>query len=211
MIIETIDSEYERNSKWCCGIVKGNDNCFFCLPFGAKYVLTINSSNDETTLAGEENNDYRQWCNGFAQTDFSYGISYRCNKLLKYNTKTEISELVCDGLVDDYYGKWMSGAVADDGSLYCFPFNHKRILQFNPNGDTTIFVGKKIERVCKFSGIIKAKNECMYSILSSVSRVAKFYVATQNVTFIDDGLNRLVVSKRWMKIFTVFRVNIINC
>ena len=31
---ETIGSEYEGGGKWC-GMVKGNDNCLYCLPHGA--------------------------------------------------------------------------------------------------------------------------------------------------------------------------------
>ena len=83
-------------------------------------------------------------------------------------------------------GKWMSGAVADDGCLYSFPFDHNRILKFNPNDDTTIFVGEEIEGDYKFSETIKLINGYLYGISFHASRVAKFNVATQEFTFIGD-------------------------
>ena len=184
ILTETIGNEYEGKWKWS-GIVKGSDNCFYCLPFFAKQLLKIDPSNDETTLVGEEYDGYIKFRNGFAHGDFIYGIPYRYNKFLKYNVNTKTSELVGDD-IGGTYEKWMSGAVADDGCFYCFPFEHTRILKFNPNDDTTIFVGEEIHGQCKFSGTIKAKNGCLYGIPSSISRVAKFNVATQNVTLIDD-------------------------
>ena len=90
--------------------------------------------------------------------------------------------MVGDDLGDNYW-KWMSGAVADDGCFYCFPYQHNRIVKSNPNDDTTIFVG--VEGYFKFSGTIKAKNGCLYGPFST-NRVVKFNVNTQKVTFIVD-------------------------
>merc|ERR1712238_245975 len=44
----------------------------------------------------------------------------------------------------------------------------------------------EIEGGGEFSGTIKAKNGCLYGIPYHANRVAKFNVATQNVTFIGD-------------------------
>ena len=52
IITETIGNEYEGDNKWN-GIVKGKDNCFYCLPHNATQILKIDPSNDETTLMGE--------------------------------------------------------------------------------------------------------------------------------------------------------------
>jgi len=182
MITETIGNEYEGDEKWC-GIVKGKDNCLYCLPCDAKQLLKIDPSNDETTLVGEEHFGNGKWRNGFAHGDFIYGIPFEANKFLKYNIKTETSEFVGDDF-GDRYAKWMSGAVADDGCLYCFPYGHERIVKFNPIDDTTICVGEEIEGGGKFSGTIKGKNGCLYGIPFVATRVAKFNVATQTVTFI---------------------------
>ena len=187
MITETIGNEYNGIMKWY-GIVKGRDDCLYCLPHGVQQLLKIDPSNDETTLVGEVYYGSGNWCDGFAHGDFIYGIPYHANKFLKYNLKTGISELVGDDLGNGFE-KWISGAVADDGCLYCFPYSHNRILKFNPNDDTTIFVGEEFEEIegdDKFSGTIKAKNGCIYGIPSCARRVAKFNVASQNVTFIGD-------------------------
>ena len=181
---ETIGNEYEGDLKWA-GIIKGSDNCFYCLPHCAKQLLKVDPSNDVTTLVGEEYYGGSKWCNGFAHGDFIYGIPLFKNQFLKYNTKTETSELVGDDFGNNY-GKWCSGAVADDGCFYCFPFSHNRILKFNPNDDTTICVGEEIKGHSAFSGTIKAKNGCLYGIPLKTSRVAKFNVATQTVTFIGE-------------------------
>ena len=53
IITGTIGSEYERYDMWF-GIVKGRDNCLYCLPYDAKQLLKIDPSNDETILVGEE-------------------------------------------------------------------------------------------------------------------------------------------------------------
>ena len=45
ILTETIGSEYEGGDKWC-GIVKGSDNCLYCLPSNAKQLLKIDPSND---------------------------------------------------------------------------------------------------------------------------------------------------------------------
>ena len=184
-ITEIIGSEYEGEFK-LGGIVKGRDNCFYCIPYRADQILKIDPSNDETTLVGEEYNYYETWYNGFADEDFIYGITCYANQFLKYNIKTETSELVGDDLGDDDDHKWISGAVADDGCLYCFPYEHNRILKFDPNDDTTIFVGEEIEDIRMLGDNIKAKNGCLYGIPYCASRVAKFNVATQHITFIGD-------------------------
>ena len=186
LLTETIGSQYryEKNDKWS-GIVKGNDNCFYCLPSDAKQLLKIDPSNDETTLVGEKYNGSGKWCDGFAHGDFIYGIPSNAKKFLSYNIKTQTSELVGDDFGGDYT-KWTSGAIADDGCLYCFPHQHARILKFNPKDNTTIFVGEEIKGHCKYSGTVKGKNGCLYGIAFCASRIAKFNVNTQNVTFIGD-------------------------
>ena len=87
MTTETIDSKYEGNAKWH-GIVKGRDNCFYCLPYNAKQILKIDPSNDETTLVGAEYDDNYKWCNGFANEDCVCGIPHTANQFLKYNIIT---------------------------------------------------------------------------------------------------------------------------
>jgi len=72
ILTETIGNEYAGNEKWW-GIVKGSDNCFYCLPFNAKQLLKIDPSNDETTLVGEEYDGYAKWRTGFSHGDFVYG------------------------------------------------------------------------------------------------------------------------------------------
>ena len=97
---ETIGNEYEGGAKWW-GIVKGRDNCLYCLPYCADQILKIDPSNGETTLVGEEYDGNGKWCNGFAHGDCIYGIPFFANQFLKYNTKTGTSELVGD-LGDNY-------------------------------------------------------------------------------------------------------------
>ena len=56
---EKIGNEYEGRRKWD-GIIKGSDNCFYCLPFSARQILKIDPSNDRITLVGEEYDGYRK-------------------------------------------------------------------------------------------------------------------------------------------------------
>ena len=82
--------------------------------------------------------------------------------------------------------KWKSGALVDDGFLYCFPYNHNRILNFNANYDTTIFVGDQIEGEFNFSRTIKAKNGYLYGIPSDAGRLVRFNAVTQDFIFIGN-------------------------
>ena len=100
--------------------LKCRDNCFYCLPFYAKQLPKVNPFNDETILVGKEYEGGGKWCNGFLHGDLIYGIPFQANKFLKYNIKTEISEIVGDDF--DYRFKLISGAVVSDDCLYCFPF-----------------------------------------------------------------------------------------
>ena len=219
---ETIGNEYDRYNqcqsslKWW-GIVKGSNNCLYCIPFLANRILKIDPSNDEIKLVGE-NCDNGGWRSGFARGDFIYCIPCYANRFLKFNIKTETSELVGDDLGNDQ-SKWRSGAVAEDGCFYCFPSCHTRILKFDPSNDTTSFVGEEIEGEFKFSATIKAKNG-LYGIPNCASRVTKFNFATQKVTFIGDkfegdwkweggldGMDNNIygvphIQKKWLKIDT---------
>ena len=96
---------------------------FYCLPSDAKQILKIDPSNDETTLVEEQYDDAEKLCNGFARDNFIYAIPSLTNKCFK---KIGTSELVGDDFEDDSW-KWMSGAVTDDGCLYCFPCDYNRI------------------------------------------------------------------------------------
>ena len=189
---KTIGTEYEGYRKWR-GIVKGNNNCLYCIPFYATQILKIDPSTDQTTLVGQIYEGDFKWYNGFAHGDFIYGIPYNAQQFLKYNIITETSELVGGDIIDigeedeDDDFKWRSGAVADDGCFYCFPYEHNRILKFNPKDDTVVFVGEEIEGYYKFSGTVKAKNGCLYGIPFDANRVAKFNVALEEVTFIGDN------------------------
>ena len=176
-----------KEKKWS-RIVKCSNNCLYCIPHSANEILKIDPSINKTTLVGGEYVGMWKWSNGFAHGDFVYGIQLFASHFFKYNIETETSELVGDDFADDY--KWMSGAVADDGCLYCFPYKHKIIVKFNPNNDTTSFVGEEFRPSYRFNGTIKAKNGCLYGILFCFYQtmcVAKFHVATQKVTFIGDN------------------------
>ena len=113
----------------------GNEYKRCDIPSSSKQLLKINTSDDrtsldETSLVRREYDGNDKWCNGFSHWDFIYGIPSSTKQFLKFNIKTEISELVGDDLSNDEL-KWISGVVADDGCLYCFPFEHNRILKCN--------------------------------------------------------------------------------
>ena len=187
MMTETIGMDYGKGvDKWSC-IIKGSDNCFYCLPNQAEQILKVDPSNNVTTLVGEKISYWTKYQSGFANGDFVYGIPYDNCKFLKFNIKTKTSEFFGDDL--GFYGmKWTSGTLADDGCVYCFPFNHNRILKFDPNDDTTTFIGEEIEGdEEKFNGTIKAENVYIYGIPYNTSRVAKINVATQEVTFLAEN------------------------
>ena len=172
MTPERIGSDYEGNNKWC-GIVKGRDNCFYCLPSDAKQILKIDPFNDETTLVGEECGDVEKWFSGFAHGDLIYGIPYSANRFLKYNVKTGTFELVGDDFEDGFGMKWMSGEnitfIGDDykgefkqeggveemdDNIYGVPYEHNKWLKIDIVTDSTSLVGDDLSkyRECKYNG-----------------------------------------------------------
>ena len=68
IITTTIDSGYAECVKWS-GIVKGSDNCFYCLPYYSEQLLKIDPFNDETSLVGKTYIGCDKWYNGFAHGD----------------------------------------------------------------------------------------------------------------------------------------------
>ena len=78
--------DLRQKGKWS-GIVKGSDNCLYCIPYNARQILKIDPSIDKITLVGEEYDDDSKWSNGFAHGDFVYGIPYSAKLFIKYNTK----------------------------------------------------------------------------------------------------------------------------
>ena len=184
-ITERIGNNYEGTEKWK-GIVKGSNNCYYCIPYNAEQILKIDPSNDKTTLVGKKHNGDWKWYNGFAHENFIYCIPYFANQFLKFNVITEKSELVGGNLGNGgYKQKWVSGALANDGCFYCFPYMHNRILKFNPSSGTTQFVGEVIDHF-KFSGTVKAKNGYLYGLPSNTGKVVKFNVTTLELDFIGD-------------------------
>ena len=61
------------------------------------------------------------------------------------NQMTVVTEEIGDNFAGNY--KWMGGALAADGCIYCAPFGHDRILKIDPKTDTTSLVGKSFGRV----------------------------------------------------------------
>merc|ERR1711957_9809 len=74
-ITERIGNNYEGTEKWK-GIVKGSNNCYYCIPYNAEQILKIDPSNDKTTLVGKTHNGDWKWYNGFAHENFIYCIPY---------------------------------------------------------------------------------------------------------------------------------------
>jgi len=180
-ITERIGSDYKGTEKWK-GIVKGSNNCYYCIPYNAEQILKIDPSNDKTTLVGKKHDGDLKWHNGFAHENFIYCIPYFANQFLRFNVITEKSELV-GGSLGKGNQKWVSGALANDGCFYCFPYMHQRILKFNPSTGKTQFVSEPINHF-KFSDTIKAKNGHLYSLPSNTGQVLKFNVTTEEFDFI---------------------------
>ena len=109
----------------------------------------------------------------------------------------------------------MSGVVSNDDCLYCFPFVHNQILKFNTNDDTTIFGGDEIEG--SYLSLLERLKQRMdiytvYLVMPVVSESLMLLLKMLHLLAMIMKVNiyRWVVSKGWMIICTVFRMNMIN-
>ena len=66
--------------------------------------------------------------------------------------------------------KWVSGALAPNGKIYCIPFNSTQVLVIDPSNDTTSLFGN-LSGIGKWVGGVLAPNGKIYGIPFSSTQV----------------------------------------
>ena len=70
---------------------------------------------------------------------------------------------------------WISGALAADNSIYCMPFDSRRIMRLNPDNDSLSSVGDDLGRGgAKYMGTVVGNDDCVYGIPFDATHIVKY-------------------------------------
>jgi hypothetical protein len=102
---------------------------------GAGQVLQIDTTSNNYTWIGDRifSGRGRGWGDAIVGADKCiYWPPLGANRVLKFDPETQqLPSLVGDDLGEGY-GKWMGGALASDGAIYCIPYFSTQVLVIDP-------------------------------------------------------------------------------
>ena len=114
----------------------GPDDCIYCIPSDADFVLKVDPATQTAyeigeSLEGRTGLNCNKWQNGFLAADGRiYGIPLKSASVLCIDVATQTVYTVGSGFTGA--NKWEGGVLAHDGAMYCIPMRHKHILKINP-------------------------------------------------------------------------------
>jgi len=137
----------DRKYKYLGGVL-GPDDCIYCIPSDADFVLKVDPATQTAYEVGESLEgrtgrlNCNKWQNGFLAADGRiYGIPLKSASVLCIDVATQTVYTVGSGFTGA--NKWEGGVLAHDGAMYCIPMRHKHILKINPetpDGKITVIV-----------------------------------------------------------------------
>jgi len=199
--------------RWAGGVI-ANDGCIYCFPYNATRVLKYDPSINRSYLIGHDLGEGKgKWCCGvLGHGGIIYGIPFSSNRILKIDVTNRTTSFVVGGgggCDDDHLGngvlKWMSGAVANDGCMYCMPLSARYILRLDLVTEQISLIGPDLgEGIWKYSGTVLGVDGCIYGVPANARQVLKYNPMDQTSTFIgctttsiccdDDGKR---VGEKW--------------
>ena len=125
----------EGGMKWGCGVRAVTNDCIYCAPCYAKYMLKINTKNgivetmENTDLP--ESGDYL-WVSGAVAADnHIYYMPADARYILRLNTYKDTLSSVGNDLGKGW-NKYCGTVAGNNGFMYGIPDEANRILKFNP-------------------------------------------------------------------------------
>lgn len=121
------------------GAVVGKDDCCYCVPSDADYVLKIDPKTSEVSYFGHslaylskgQSKGQNKWQNGALLADGKiYCIPLKAEVVLRIDTDRGCVETLSHparGL-----NLWEGGVVGNDGALYCIPLKCSQVLRISP-------------------------------------------------------------------------------
>lgn len=185
-----IGDDYGKGLKWAGGAL-ASDGCIYAAPSRASQILKINPENLTTELVGPILSGDRlkyNTCFGSPEDDsILYFLPYSADQIMKFNIKTHAVEYVGDKYLGD--GKWIGGAIGNDGCIYCAPDRHSKILKFDPHDHSTTLVGDDLGGgEWKYVGAVASQDKASIYFIPFFSRsILEYHVATEQCTCIPIG------------------------
>ena len=121
----------ETDTKFCDGNgVLGRDGCIYALANGG--ILKIDTVNNSHCFVGNIMSNYCEmeyWDDAILGFDGCiYWPPCDSGRTLKYDPNSDQTSLVGDDFENYPSDKWLSGALAPDGVIYCIPTNANQVL-----------------------------------------------------------------------------------
>lgn len=148
--VTMIGEVFEGRQKWYGGIMAANGS-IYGIPHTATGVLKITPGTGECIVIGEGlPAGGWKWHGGEATVDRTiiYGYPNNADTVLKVDTRTDTVTTIGSSNVlksgrhrDDQKYKYLGGAIASDGNLYCFPCDAERVLRVNTRTDEVSTIG----------------------------------------------------------------------
>ena len=156
LVIDPVTSEvsyvggpFPGRQKWYGGILAAND-CMYCIPHMATGILKVDTRDGSCEVFGSLPEGGWKWHGGSADRARTtvYGFPNNADSVLKVDVATDAIELLPGTLESgrhrvpqDHKYKWLGGAVARDGNLYCFPCDAERVLRIDTETRAVSTVG----------------------------------------------------------------------
>ena len=131
-----VGEEADEYFRCCSDAAIGRDGCIYALANKGR-VLKIDTVNNSHCFVGDKLDINVHDGAGDAILGIDGCIYWppRCTRFtVKYDTRSNHASLVGDDL-GKTLSKWMNGALAADGVIYCIPFSANQVLSIDPLGE----------------------------------------------------------------------------
>jgi len=148
---------------YCWNGVLGGDGYIYAAN-GAGQVLQIDTTNGNYIWIGDPiyQGNRRGWGDPIVGVDKCiYWPPVCANRVLKFDPGTQRLPLLVGGVLGEegHFVKWMGGALATDGSIYCIPLSAKKILAIDPFKELTMTMDTNIYQYPEELGRLFLKDE----------------------------------------------------
>ena len=101
---------------WIAGVLT-DDGCIYYMPFHASHILRLDPNNSDSLSLVGENLGYADYGVAVLSNDgFIYGIPSGGLNLIKYNPRTNSTDIIEEALRDNHF--YLGGVTAADGNIY---------------------------------------------------------------------------------------------
>ena len=191
--IKFVGDEYNfAKRKWGAGVL-GFDGSIYAVPDGARKILKINTTSDESFTVGKNlGDDDSKWAGSFVWTNGTiYGVPWDAKSILSYDPSTDETNLIeSNHPLLNSEAKFSDGVVAPNKSaVYFLPAKARKVVKFDPSNKENPLseIGDDLETsTFKTNFGVLALDGNIYGIPAQSMRVLKINVNNDTTSFIGD-------------------------